>query len=290
MNVALSATFANAIHSRMPADEYRAIDAISITRLKELRRSPLHYRHALEHPKQTGPLSLGVAAHCATLEPERFGREFAVWSRRSETTGNLCPRNGKWWDAFQAENAGKTIITEDECTPALALAAAVRADPVAAPYLESGEPEAAMTWTGWGRPCKGRVDWLTNRDGEPVLVGLKTARDCRPFIFGSASAKLGYHLQWGFYLNGYSIIKDGVRPRMVEIVVESAPPHAVVVYRIPDDVLLQGEEEFLQLLEVLDRCERNNEWPGPATEEQVLTLPSWVYQADDDITELGLVA
>lgn len=282
--------FSNAIYSRMPVEEYRAIEAVSITRLKELRRSALHYQYAIEHPKQTQPLRLGIAAHCATLEPERFSREFAIWSRRSETSGNLCPRNGQWWNAFVAENPGKTIITEDDCTPALALAAAVRADPVAAPYLESGEPEVAMTWEKWGRQCKGRVDWLTHKDGEPVLVGLKTARDCRPFIFGSQAAKLGYHLQWAFYFNGYACIKEGVRPRVVEIVVESAPPHAVIVYRIPDDVLLQGEEEFLQLIATLDRCERENDWPGPATEEQVLTLPSWVYQAEDDISDLGLVA
>jgi PDDEXK-like uncharacterized protein DUF3799 len=278
----------NAIHSRMPAEEYLALAGTSISRLKELRRSPLHYRHALEHPKETVPLRLGTAAHCATLEPERFDRQFAIWSRRSEKTGNLCPRNGQWWDAFEADNRGKTIITEDECTPALALAAAVRADPVAAPYLEAGEPEVVMQWEAWGRQCKGRVDWLTRKDEEPVLVGLKTARDCRPFIFGSAAAKLGYHLQWAFYQNGFSVIKAGERPRVVEIVVESAPPHAVIVYRIPDDVLLQGEEEFLRLLEVLDRCEREGAWPGPATEEQMLTLPTWAYPQTDDISEIGL--
>lgn len=277
-----------AIHSRMPAEEYAAIEALNITRLKEIRRSPLHYRHALEHPKVTAPLRLGTAAHCATLEPERFKRQFAQWDRRSENTGNLCPRNGKWWDAFLQANAGKTIITEDEATSALAVAAAVRGDPVARVYLEAGDPEVVLQWERDGRACKGRVDWLTRLDGCPVIVGVKTARDCRPFIFGSAAAKLGYHLQWAWYLNGYAAIKDGVKPRLVEIVVESAPPHAVIVYRIPDDVLLQGEEEFLQLLEVLERCEREDAWPGPATEEQMLTLPTWAYPQIDDITEVGL--
>lgn len=276
------------IHSRMPAEEYAAIEALNISRLKEIGRSPLHYRHALEHPKVTAPLRLGTAAHCATLEPERFVRQFSAWGRRSEETGNLCPRKGQWWDAFLKANVGKTIITEDEATAAIAIATAVRRDPVARAYLEAGEPEVVMQWERQGRPCKGRVDWLTHLDGEPVIVGVKTARDCRPFIFGSAAAKLGYHLQWAWYLNGYAAIKDGVKPRQVEIVVESAAPHAVVVYRIPDDVLLQGEEEFMRLLATLERCERENDWPGPATEEEVLTLPSWVYQADDDISSLGL--
>lgn len=276
------------IHSRMPAEEYFAIDALSITHLKELRRSPLHYRYAGEHPKETPALALGTAAHTATLEPERFERQFASWDRRSKS-GNLCPRNGKWWDAFLQANVGKEILTEDQYLNALAIAAAVRADPIAKRYLEAGEPEVVMTWSMGGRDCKGRVDWMTSYPGDvPTLVGLKSARDCRPFIFGSAAAKLGYHLQWGYYFNGFSIIRDGVKPRMVEIVVESTPPHAVVVYRIPDDVLLQGEEEFQQLMTMLAICEREGSWPGPATVEQDLTLPSWVYQADNDISELGL--
>jgi hypothetical protein len=278
----------NGIHSRMPADEYFAIEATSISRLKELRRSPLHYRHALEHPKETEPLRLGTAAHCSTLEPERFVRQFATWGRRTDG-GAMAPRRGQYWEEFERANAGKEIITADQDEGARAIAKSVRGNPIAMRYLEAGEPEAVMTWEKWGRRCKGRVDWLTHRGGEPVIVGLKTARDCRPFVFGSAAAKLGYHLQWAFYLNGYACIKDGVRPCMVEIVVESAPPHAVVVYRIPDDVLIQGEEEFLQLLERLDQCERDDEWPGPATQEQVLTLPSWVYQGEDDVSEPGLV-
>src|SRR5256885_6932517 len=96
----------------MPADEYLAIEATSISRLKELRRSPLHYRHALEHPKETVPLRLGTAAHCATLEPERFGRQFAIWSRRSDKTGNLCPRTGQWWEAFEAQNRSEEHTSE----------------------------------------------------------------------------------------------------------------------------------------------------------------------------------
>lgn len=266
--------------------EYRAIDALSISRLKELQRSGLHYQHRLAHPLVTAPLTLGTAAHCATLEPERFERQYAVWTRRSDKTGNLCPRNGQWWDAFQAENIGKMILTEDERDEALTIATAVRADPVAMRYLESGEPEVTMTWEP-GR--KGRVDWLTKIDGQPVLVGLKTTRDCRHFSFGSQAAKLGYALQWAWYHDGYCAIKDNVAPGVVEIVVESAPPHAVAVYRILDEIIDFGRDEYEVLLDQLAECERAGKWAGPYTEEQVLTLPSWVYgPAADDLASLEL--
>ena len=79
------------ITSRVPRAEYDAIEAISITRLKELRRSPQHYRYALEHPKHTDALTLGIATHVAVLEPERFERDFAIWTRRTDA-GAMAPR------------------------------------------------------------------------------------------------------------------------------------------------------------------------------------------------------
>jgi hypothetical protein len=295
MNAAIDARSGH-IRSRVPAEEYHALPGVSITRLKELKRSPKHYQYFLANPKMTAPLSLGTAAHCATLEPERFERQFAIWSRRGES-GSLCPRKGQYWDAFRAENPGKTIITEDESVAALALAQAVRGDPCASRYLESGEPEVTMHWELVSESltrmptrlsCRGRVDWLTILEGEPYLVGLKTARDCRPFVFGSAAAKLGYHLQWAFYLDGYRAI-TGKTPHLKEIVVESAAPHDVVVYDITDDILLQGRAEYEGLLRQLVDCESRNEWLGVANgTEQVLTLPTWAYDAQDDIAELGL--
>jgi hypothetical protein len=146
-----------------------------------------------------------------------------------------------------------------------------------------------MVWTAGKRQAKGRADWLKHLDGVPHMVGLKTARDCRPFVFGAQCAKLGYHLQFAFYHDGYESI-TGKRPRMIEIVVENTPPHAVAVYRIGGDVLEQGRDEYTQLLETLEFCESGNVWPGPAPQEQELTLPTWAYAAgDDDVEGLGLI-
>lgn len=288
------------IISRVPAEEYHGLPGVSITRLKELKRSPKHYRYRCENPAFTKPMSLGTAAHCAVLEPERFARQFACWSRRGES-GSLCPSKGQYWDAFLATNPGKTIITEDEGLDALALARAVRADPCAMKYLESGEPEVTMRWqftietvvTKAIRKvldCRGRADWLTRIDGEPYLVGLKTAKDCRLFPFSKAAAQLGYHLQWAFYLDGYREI-TGVTPKLREIVVESTAPYDVVVYDIPEDVILQGRAEYEGLLRLLIDCEDRREWLGAANGiEQILSLPTWAYDTQDDISEIGLEA
>lgn len=284
------------IQSRVPAEDYHASPGVSITRLKELKRSGLHYQYRLANPPATRPMSLGTAAHCAVLEPERFSRQFAVWARRGES-GSLCPRKGQYWEEFKARNPGKQIITEDEGLDALAISQAIRKDARAMRYLESGEPEVTMRWqltseSMTRKPvtvaCRGRADWLTRIDSDHYLVGLKTAKDCRGPIFGNAAARLGYHLQWAFYQDGYQAI-TGVTPKLREIVVESAPPYDVVVYEIPEDVISQGRAEYEALLRVLIECESKQEWLGWANGlEQVLSLPTWAFDAQDDLSDLEL--
>lgn len=301
MNAAIDQAVKLGFTSRLPAEVYHALPGVSITRLKELQVSGLHYQYRLAHGRETNALTLGTATHCAVLEPERFEREFAAWGRRAEN-GNLCPRKGQYWDEFVSENPGKTIITEDDRLTALTLANAVRGDPLAMRYLESGDAEVSMQWQlrvdslALGRSvsvnCRGRADWLTRINGEHFLVGLKTAtaRSFPSMAFSWAAYKLGYHMQWAFYQDGYKTL-TGVRPKVKEIVVESSAPHDVAVYDIADDVLEKGREDYEALLRTLVDCESRDEWLGIAGgRELTFTLPSSVYETFDDIGDLGLEA
>jgi hypothetical protein len=286
------------ITSRVPFEDYRQIDALNMSRLKEIGRSPKHYVYRAAHPLESKPLTLGKAAHCAVLEPERFDTDFVIWNKLTKNgSGNIAPQSGEQWETFKAQHVGKSIITVKERDAAMAIQQAIRAEPAAMRYLETGDPEVTMEWTmpgeQWGfasRRCKARADWLTRIDGKPYVVGLKTARDCRAFIFGSAAAKLEYPLSWSFYFDGFAAINEGELPSMKEIVVESGPPHAVVVYDIPDEIIIEGRDKYIELLKILAECETSGLWPGPAKGEQVLTLPSYYYQQHDDLAELGLVA
>jgi len=278
-----AADIPSCITSRVPAEEYHAWPGISISRLKVLAKSPLHYQYELTHPRTTQPMTLGTAAHHAVLEPTLVDSRYAVWARMSES-GNQCPRKGQYWDAFVLENVDKSILTVEEYEFARAIGKAVRGNAIAMKYLEHGEPEVTLQH----HDRRGRADWLTKIDGKPFVVGLKTARDVRHFVFGSAAAKLGYPLQWAWYFDLYKSI-TGTEPEMIEIVVENKPPHAVVVYIINEDIILQGRDEYEKLLEVLAHCQATGEWPGPAECEQVLTLPSWYYgEQVDDLTSIGI--
>lgn len=285
---AIPKTAGTAIYTRLPYEKYCALPGLRISALKELVRSPLNYRFRAENPKESKALLLGSAAHTAILEPHRFLAEYALWDERTDD-GKVRPRRGKDWDAFAASNGDKRIVRADEHELAMAMRDAVRGNSLAMRYLRYGDSEVSIMWTDeeTGRAMKCRTDWLTKVDGQWVVTGLKTARDCRPIGFGNASAKLGYHLAWAYYIDGFAAVL-GETPRAVEIVVESSAPHDVVVYRIPDDIVEHGRSEYRKLLDTLAVCEKDNYWPGVADEEQILSLPSWVYEAENDISELEL--
>lgn len=280
------------ITSRMPREEYDLIPKLNISRLKHIKRSPLKYRHEMDNPTQTEPMVLGVATHVAVLEPERYARDFAVWDRITDG-GNSAPRRGQYYDAFAAANKGKTVLTLEQHKTANAIARAVRFNEAANKYLETGDPEVTLEWVLapeiGSRPAKSRLDWLTRVDGRPCLVGLKTTRDCRHFKFASQAASLGYHLNWAYYFDAYVSLRGGEVPKCVEIVVESEPPHDVAVYRIDNDIITQGREEYWECAKILAECERADTWPGCVPVEEALTLPSWVYKVDEDLDGLDLV-
>lgn len=285
------------IQTHVSRAEYDSIDALNITRLKHISKSPRHFRHALTQPPKSDAMTLGNAAHCAVLEPERFASDYVVWNRTT-AGGKSAPRHGQYWEAFELENTGREILTPDQYSVACAIAAAIRGDSLAMRYLRDGSPEVGLQWEMrcsieadvFEQPCKGRIDWLAQIDGRPHVVGIKTARDISLFPFSSQAAKLGYHMQWAWYHDGYENI-TGIRPRMVEIVVESPEPHDVIVYEIPDDVIEHGRESYLKLFKQYVSCANSASWPGVSEgREHIFSLPTWAYtlDGDEDLSDMNL--
>jgi hypothetical protein len=262
----------------MTFDDYAKIDAVNWSTLKELRRSPKHYRYRLENPREDRPaFARGRAAHTAVFEPRRFLRDYALFEDGI--------RRGKKWEAFKEQHAHQTILKPDEYDTCLAIADAVKATPIAASYLERGEPEKSIQWTDadTGLACKGRLDWWNADRG--VLLDLKTASDVSDYRFGSIAARLGYHCQLAFYAEGLRA-NTGRTPAVVIVAVEADAPHDVAVYRIDEDALYAGWEEVRGLLDKVAICRASNRWPGRYEEEQVLRLPSWVWPDEEADTAL----
>lgn len=257
---------------------YDAMEGWNFSRLVRGRRSPAHIRNAA--PLEGAAIETGLASHVATLQPELFAASHITYPKR---------RAGKDWEAFQEANAGKVIMSASEYETATAIAAAVRAHDIASAYLTAGAPEVALGWIDkvTGLACKCRVDWL-DEQMPPLMVDLKTTRDASPHAFGAAAYRYGYHIQAAFYADGYEAITGRV-PQYAIIAVESAAPYDVVCYRVSDELLARGREEYRRLLELVKDCERTGYWPGLApNEELVLDLPPWAKESEDETGEVSL--
>jgi hypothetical protein len=261
--------------------DYDAIDAVNFSSLKELAASPKRYRHRKQHGRKQRPwMSRGTAAHTALLEPDRFFRDYVMWTGKQ--------RRGKKWDAFVGANPGKQILKIEEYAEADAIGKAVRSDPVAMRYLEHGLPEVAMVWADaeTGTLCKGRVDWLD--DIGRVIPDIKGARNVESHAFWQSGAKLSYHLQSAFYADGYKAI-TGHEPASKIIAVEFDTPHDVVVYNMTAEVLDEGRESYRGLLLKLLACQDEGRWPGYANGVEIdAQLPVWMMTEDIGLDDLGL--
>lgn len=266
--------------STLTREQYDALDATNWSTLKNLSRSPLHYAHGLKNARRTTPsLGRGLTTHVAVLEPDLFAESVVIWDGKV--------RRGKEWDAFREANSGKEILKRSEFSTAMALQNAVRSDPVAAPYLLRGQAEQSIVWTDevTGIACKGRADWIGS-----ALVDMKTTRDASPEGFAREAWRYGYWAQLAFYSDGLVASGERVRP-VVIIAVEAEPPHPVVVYRLTEERLQTGREEYRELLSRLKGLReigREAFSTGYATCELELELPRWMRDDDDGLEGLGL--
>lgn len=256
--------------------EYAAIPAVNWSTLKEMSKSPAHYRHRAEHPRlDSSRLAFGRAVHTAVLEPDRFPLEYVVFDG--------ARRAGKAWDEFEAANSDRTILKAAEYATCLAVRDAVHAHPAASRML-GGPSEITLQWMDpdTGLACKARLDKAYGG----CVVDLKSTSTVDAHDFERTSANLIYHGQLAFYMRGLAacgLSEPQCLPRIIAVEVE--PPYDVAVFRLTADALRIGDGLVGEYLFRLSECQSRDEWPGRYDAEQDLTLPPWLM---DDGTDSGL--
>lgn len=252
--------------------DYDRIKAVNYSSLKHLRPpggSPARYKYWLDHKTPDTPAMLiGRATHTATLEPDQFPLEYAVWDGY---------RRGKDWQAFKlvSEEQDKSILTKTEYDNCIAIRDSVRNHPVAGKLLSSGEPEVTFEWTNRETDirCKGRADWVIGLDKKPKILDLKTTANIEPHKFSAHCWNMGTFMQSAMYQEAYSTLSDVV-PDMGIIAVEQKPPHSCCVYWLDNESLSAAWDEYISCLKILQDCRESGEYPGFT--EEVLKAPGWI--------------
>ena len=154
---------------------------------------------------------------------------------------------------------------------------AVMAHPLASQYLSGpGRAEQSIFWN-WSPEipvrCRIRPDWVT---GDGVLVDLKTTKSVRPASFIKSVELFRYHVQAGFYSEGFYRAFGFAPKKFVFIAVEKIPPYHVGVFEMGVEDMRLGRMMAQVDLMKYYRCTVSDQW-GIA-EPEVIRVSDWQYR------------
>jgi len=228
--------------------------------------TPLRFRHLVatglsaQHGKfvldggedeETYAMERGTAVHALL-----FGSRKVIGYHEGKV------RNGKAWEAFQAEHEGAEILTAKEFSKAARMAEAVRNNRLAMEILLNDQAvhEHTVDWKVLGRDCAGTPD--VRAPG--YIAELKTSVSAQPDRFRWQVLRMHYHAALAWYMQGVTLSGLGQPQAAFIVAVESSPPHPVTVHRLTPGTLDIGARLVRLWMERLLGCEASGEWPGYA--------------------------
>lgn len=260
--------------------QYQKWQGLSVSKIKELSKSPMHLRYRMDNPQEPTPaMQIGTVFHAAVLEPETLSDVVAVAPDVDRRT-----KDGKAaWAEFEQDAAGKIILKQAEMEQISDMAEAVEAHPEAMWLLaDVNNPltEVSCFWTDFRSfGCKCRPDRLT-ADG--IVIDLKTTDDASPDGFARACAQYKYHWQAAWYLTGLTAASGYQHDDFRLIAVEKKPPYGVGVYQMPRVYIDIAREQIAPLLDLYRRCLEDNSWPGYSDKTEILQMPVWALKIGDE--------
>lgn len=263
----LKTTKGESMLSKLSDADYFGHKAVSQSNLKEILKSPAHYRARLEEKQVTTPaMILGSAIHAAILEPEIFDQNYTFIEMDKRT---------KQFKEFQEANKNKIILNIDDRNKIEGIRNSCLNHGIAKRFFEKTDSnliEQAGFWECQEVKCKGKFD-VVNIDAR-VCVDLKTTESANEKDFIKSIINFKYDFQAAFYSIGLEkIFKE--KFDFIFVAVEKTPPYAVNLFELDSDALWKATDKVNESLLVLKSCLESNEFPSYPPLINKITLPKW---------------
>ena len=263
----------------MTEQEYNAAEGIRRSDLWLMNDSPEKFKYHMDNPEDESEKSpaflFGSACHKLVLEPETFDNEFVVAPEINRRTN----AGKEEWAKFLEENAGKTIISQDDLGTILDMGSAIMHHLLARRMI-SGQHEVPFFWKDpeTGEQCKCKADVVRQVDGKYVIVDYKTTTDASTDGFNNHILRFGYHVQAAMYSEGLQVALGlDYRPRFVFVAQEKKAPYAINVIDVSEEVMDYGSMVYHELLRKYHECKEMDLWPGYVGEvANDCWLPGWI--------------
>lgn len=249
----------------LDATQYHASAGLSKSLLGHLLKSPAHLKAHLSAEKEepTKDMLLGTAIHEATLEPEKFLKNWAVLPvglDRRTTVGKAA------YAEFVAANAGKNLLSAEDYQTAVSVAASLKDKLGFSGSLRSGTPEISLyAPADNGLQLKARLDLFDPERN--IIWDIKTTVTADPFGWRKEVFKYNYALQASHYLDLARRTGLGDDKTVFAFAaVEKTAPYAVGLYTIKAETIAKWDAIRADLFKQWAKAENLGIYPCYSSE------------------------
>ena len=254
---------------------YLAIDAVSSGDQKAAIVSlRAYWQRKLYKKRETDPMRVGSATHCAVFEPDKFADEYTVWGG-----GVRNKRHSEWRDfKDRADKAGQTVLTQSQNSQVLEMSRATRSLGTVSNYLldPDAHREVTLLWEDpqTGLLCKARPDYWSQR--LDAMLEYKTTASADPDAFIRGACRMDYPIQIAHYLEGIAVV-CGEKPDPFFLVQQNDRPYDRYLMCVPESAVAYGAARAAVARERIAHGLANDFFPGIAENEVLkFELPPWL--------------
>lgn len=268
---------ASGIYDNILIDDYHAMPGLSSTGVSLMLDCPKRYWHAYINPDRqkldTKALRMGQAVHQMALEPDLFVKNFLILPEEID----LRTKVGKaaYEEALQIAN-GRTVLKKSEADEIVSIVKVIKGHSLWS-KIGHGLVENTLLWDlpPFGIRLKSRPDFYNDK----VIVDLKTTNSIK--TFQRSMWNMGYYRQAAMQIDGLRALTGETR-HFAFFVVEKTAPYLTACFTLDEDSLEQGRREVKRAAELYQECMTNNDWPGYAETFQLLKLPAFAIENDEE--------
>lgn len=259
------------IYRGVSDESYFAANAVNHSTLKEIERSPAHYKLALKKGgRDSDAKRLGAVAHLMLFQPSLVAGKIVGPPINPKTDKPYGMDTNAWRD-HAAEHPGKLIVSPQEMQDAALAVQAIREHRELAPIMcESVENELVLVWEEDGILFKAKIDALTSSD----MGDLKTTKNAEDRAFARSIAEYSYHTQAALYLRG--AIHLGISVDRYVIGAVEQETYQIACYELDSHFISIGHTKVTEWIGKLRNCLMTDEWPGYTPKIVPISPPMWL--------------
>ena len=253
-------------HFECDNETYHSLPGVSNSKLSDfLNYGPelYHGRYIADPPifprePASEPMIFGTNCH-SVIEAGSVEAVFTVIPR--DALNDQGHRKGSAWKQFEAENAGKVLVKDEDLDVYRRILVNVRSHLLAAKILygPKGHSEFNIRWTDKdsGLLMRSRLDRVDAHEG--IIADIKTTKAKNNREISSAIYALGYHRQRVIYGESWQALTSDELD-FVFIFVQNAPPYRVLVRDLSESFTELGQQEVRKGLSDLGACMDSGNW------------------------------